>query len=186
MRNVVMRVFDCSVNGIIASERTAFFEYCRDLPDDPAQVAHTRGLYESADVHIMGKNLYLGSAGYFPTAVDHPYSDIMNAAHKIVFSRSLRAAEWANSTIVSGDLTGELEKLKQDGDGDIIAHGGISFWTSLIMLDLVDEYRLTVFPYLVGEGERLFTDVEMERPLELLTSIPFANGTVELQYRRCR
>lgn len=186
MRKVVIRVFDCSLDGVIAEEGTDFFQYCRDLPDDPAQVGRTRTLYESADVHIMGRNLYQGAAEYFPTAVDHPYSEVMNAVRKIVFSRTLQTADWANSTILSGDLAKEIEELKQDGDGDIIAHGGLSFWQSLVRLDLVDEYRVTLFPYLVGKGRRLFSDLEESRQLELVSSTAFANGTVELQYRRHR
>jgi dihydrofolate reductase len=102
MRKVVMRVFDCSLDSVIAEDGTAFFQYCRDLPDDPAQRVRTRALYESADVHIMGRNFYQGAAEYFPTAVDHPYSDVLNAARKMVFSRTLQTADWANSTIITG------------------------------------------------------------------------------------
>jgi dihydrofolate reductase len=186
MRKVVIRIFDYSLDGVIAEEDTDFFRYCRDLPDDPAQLARTRSLYESADVHIMGRNLYQGSAGYFPTAYDHPYADVMNAARKLVFSRTLHSADWANTAIAGGDLGKEVEELRQDGDGDIIAHGGVSFWRSLVRLDLVDEYRVTVFPYLAGQGRGLFRHLEDTRQLELVSSTAFGNGTVELQYRRPR
>ncbi len=183
MRQLVVRVFDYSLDGIIAEEDTEFFQFCRDLPDDPAQEARTRSLYEHADVHIMGRNLYQGMAGYFPTAVDHPYAEVMNNASKVVFSRTLQNAEWANSAITGGDLAQEVEKLKRGGTGDIIAHGGISFWQSLILLDLVDEVRMTVFPYLAGQGRRLFGDLPKSRQLEFVSSTAFGNGTVELEYR---
>ena len=117
MRTVVVRVFDCSLDGVIAAEGTDFFQFCRDLPDDPAQLARTRALYGSAEVHVMGRKLYQEAAEYFPTAVDHPYSDVMNAARKMVFSRTLQTADWANSTVLSGDLSKEIEELRQDGDG---------------------------------------------------------------------
>lgn len=65
-----------------------------------------------------------------------------------------------------------------------MAHGGFSFWQSLIRLDLIDEYRLTVFPYVAARGRRLFADLEKSRPLELVSSIAFTNGCVELEYRR--
>jgi len=186
VRKVIIRVFDCSLDGVIAEESTDFFEYCRELPDDPAQVARTRILYENADVHVMGRNLYEGAAAYFPTAVGHPYRDAMNAARKMVFSRTLETAGWANSTILGGDLGKEIHRLKQDGDGNIIAHGGYRFWQSLIRLDLVDEYRVTIFPYLAGKGRRLFSALEETRQLELVSDTGFANGTIELQYRRHR
>ena len=76
--------------------------------------------------------------------------------------------------------------LKQDATGDIVVHGGVSFWRSLIRLDLIDEYRVTVFPCLAGQGRRLFDDLEKPRQLELTASTSFTNGTIELEYRRPR
>jgi dihydrofolate reductase len=132
----------------------------------------------------MGRVHYKGMAGYFPTAVDHPYAAALVAARKIVFSSTLQSTDdFANSTINSGDLVAEIEKLKRGGDGDIVAHGGVRFWQSLMRHDLVDEYRLTVFPYLAGKGRRLFDDLEKPRELELVSSTAFGNGTLELAYR---
>jgi dihydrofolate reductase len=184
MRKLIARVFDYSVDGLTAQEGSEFFQFCRDLPDDPAQVARTTELYEHTDLHIMGRALYEGMAGYFPTAVDHPYADHLNAARKVVFSRTLPAAEWANTTIARGDTTVEIDKLRQDGDGHIVVSGGISFWQSLMKLDLIDEYRVTLFPYLAGEGGRLFDGLDRSRQLDLASSTAFSNGTVELVYRR--
>ena len=66
MRTVIARIFDYSADGVIAEEDTDFFQFCRDLPDDPEQIARTRRLYQDADVHIMGRNLYQGASSYFP------------------------------------------------------------------------------------------------------------------------
>ena len=186
MRTVIARIFDYSADGVIAEEDTEFFQFCRDLPDDPEQIARTRRLYQDADVHIMGRNLYQGASSYFPTATDHPWADLMNAVPKVVFSQTLAEADWNNSVISRGDLAQEVERLKQDGTGPIVANGGFSFWQSLIGLDLIDEYRLNVFPYVVGQGRRLFDDLEKSRPLELVSSTAFTNGCVELEYRRAR
>jgi dihydrofolate reductase len=146
MRAVIARVFDYSLDGIIATEGTDFFEFCRDLPDDEAQEGHTRGFYEKADVHIMGRKHYEDAAQYFPEAADHPYADALTAGRKIIFSHTIRTAGWTNTSVASGDLSAEIEKLKQDGDGYIVAHGGIGFFRSLIRSDLIDEYRMSVFP----------------------------------------
>jgi dihydrofolate reductase len=187
MRKVVARIYDYSLDGVISEEGTEFFEYCRDLPDDPAQETHERSLYERADVLIMGRVQYQGTAQYFPTAVDHPYAAAVLAARKIVFSSTLQTADdLANTTINSGDLAEEIQKLKQDGDGDIRALGGFRFWRSLMRLDLIDEYRLTVFPFLAGKGRRPFDDLEKSQQLELVSSTAWGNGTVELAYRRRR
>jgi len=184
MRTVIAKIFDYSLDGMLAAEETPFFDFCRELPDDPALIDHTRALYARADLHVMGRVAYLGGAGYFPAATDHPYADLMNAARKVVFSSTLTSADWANSTIASGDLATELDALKRDGDGPIVAHGGIGFWKSLIERDLIDEYRITVFPYLAGTGTRLFGDITEPPRLELGSAIPFKNGVVELTYRR--
>ena len=186
MRTVIARIFDYSLDGVIATEETPFFDFCRELPDDPAQEDRNRALYASADLHVMGRAAYQGMSGYFPTATDHPYADLMNAARKVVFTQTLTSADWANSTIASGNLDTELNALRAAADGTIVAHGGIGFWKSLIERDLVDEYRITVFPYLAGTGTRLFDDITKSPRLELMSAIPFKNGTMEITYRRTR
>ncbi len=185
MRKLIARVFDYSLDGLIATEGTEFFQFCRDLPDDPAEDASGREFYASADVHIMGRAAYQSMASYFPTATDDPNAGPLNAARKVVFSRTLKVADWANTTIASGDLGQEVDKLRRGGDGYIVVSGGISFWRSLARLDLIDEYRVTLVPYLAGEGTRLFEDVGKSRSLDLLSTTAFSNG-LQLDYRRRR
>jgi dihydrofolate reductase len=185
MRKLVLQVFDYSLDGTIGVEDTEFFDFCRELPDDPGLEAWRGGALQRAGVHIMGRKTYEGMAGYFPTAdPGHPYAEIMNTAPKAVFSSTLKSAGWNNSTIVNGDTAAEIEKLKQHGTGDIMAHGGVSFLQSLVRLDLVDEYLLTIFPYLAGPGASLFAELPRPQPLELVSSTAFGNGMVGLVYRR--
>lgn len=75
MRTVIARIFDYSLDGIVAEEDTSFFDFCRILPDDPIQISHERDFFANADVHIMGRKHYQDAAQYFPEAVDHPYAD---------------------------------------------------------------------------------------------------------------
>jgi dihydrofolate reductase len=110
----------------------------------------------------------------------------MNAARKVVFSQTITSVDWANTSVANGDLGAEIEKLKLDGDGYIVAHGGIGFWRSLIRGDLIDEYRVSLFPYLAGKGTRLFGDLERSRALELVSATAFGNGVTELAFRRAR
>lgn len=186
MRTLIARITDYSLDGVVATEGTSFFDFCRDLPDDEALYDHTRAFYEQADVHIMGRKHYVGAAQYFPDAVDHPYADAMNAARKVIFSHTITTADWANTSVANGDLADEIEKLKLDGDGYIVAHGGLGFLRSLIQGDLVDEYRITLFPYLAGTGARLFDDLRQPTPLELISATAFADGATELAFRRAR
>jgi dihydrofolate reductase len=185
MRKLVARVFDYSLDGLVATEGTEFYEYCRNLPDDPAEDAKGSEFYAGADMHIMGRAAYQSMASYFPTATDDPNAEPLNAARKVVFSRTLKAADWANTTIAAGDLGQEVDKLRRGGDGYIVVHGGISFWRSLARLDLIDEYRVTLVPYLAGEGPRLFEDVGKSRSLDLLASTSYRSG-LQLEYRRHR
>jgi dihydrofolate reductase len=185
MRKLVARVFDYSLDGVIATEDTEFFQFCRDIPDDPAEDARGSEFYAGADLHIMGRAAYQSMASYFPTATDHPYAEPLNAARKVVFSRTLKTAGWANTTIARGDLAEEVDTLRRGGDGYIVVHGGISFWRSLARLDLIDEYRVTLVPYLAGEGARLFEDAGKSRQLDLLSSTAFSSG-LQLDYRRHR
>ncbi|HEY6684944.1 MAG TPA: dihydrofolate reductase family protein [Propionibacteriaceae bacterium] len=116
-----------------------------------------------------------------------PVHRVMNAARKVVFSRTLRTAEWANTTIAAGDTAEEIAKLRRGGDGHIVAWGGVSFWRSLMRLDLIDEFRLDLQPYVAGEGTQLFNDdVPQSYRLDLVSSTAFSNGIVGLQYRRHR
>jgi dihydrofolate reductase len=182
MRKLIARVFDYSLDGLIATEGTAFFQFCRDLPDDPAEDARGCEFYAGADMHIMGRAAYQRMASYFPTATDDPNAEPLNAARKVVFSRTLKTADWANTTIANGDLAEGVDKLRRGGDGYIVVSGGISFWRSLARLDLIDEYRVTLVPYLAGEGARLFEDVGKSRALDLLSSTAFSSG-LQLDYR---
>ena len=185
MRKLIARVFDYSLDGMIATEDTEFFQFCRDMPDDPAEEALGRDFYAGADLHIMGRAAYQSMASYFPAATDDPNAGPLNAARKVVFSRTLKTADWAGTTIATGDLGQEVDELRRGGDGYIVAHGGISLWRSLARLDLIDEYRVTLVPYLAGEGPRLFEDTGKSRQLDLESSIAFSSG-LQLDYRRRR
>jgi len=133
----------------------------------------------------MGRVTYEAMSRALPTA-DHPFTPIMNAGRKVVFSRTLRTAEWPNTTIAAGDTTEEIDELRRGADGHIVVCGGVGFWRSLMRLDLIDEFRLDLHPYVAGEGTRLFDDVPRYYRLDLVTSTEFSNGTVGLQYRRHR
>jgi len=185
MRKLIAWAFMYSLDGLLADEGTEYWQFCFGLPVDPADTKQKVGLYQNAYAHIMGRAAYEGMAGALPTA-DHPFSPIMNAARKVVFSRTLKTAEWANTTIAAGDTKEEIDKLRQGGDGHIVAWGGVSFWRSLMRLDLIDEFRLDLHPYVAGEGTRLFDDVPGSYRLDLVSSTEFSNGIVGLQYRRHR
>jgi dihydrofolate reductase len=187
MRKLIATVFNYSLDGLLADGGTEFWKFCFDLPenrepDDPAQL----DFLQSAYAHIMGRTAYEAIAESMTTATDHPFSDILNAGRKVVFSRTLRTAEWGNTTIAAGDTADEIEKLRRGGDGHIVVWGGVRLWRSLMQLDQVDELQVSMFPYVAGEGTRLFDGVPKSYALDLVSSTASTNGIVELQYRRHR
>lgn len=188
MRTVIATVFNYSLDGLLADEGTEFWTFCFGLPenrepDHPAQL----DFLQSAHAHVMGRTAYEAIAeAMTTTATDHPFAPILNAAPKVVFSRTLKTADWANTTIAAGDTAAEIDKLTQDGDGHIVVWGGVSLWRSLMRLDLIDELRVSMFPYVAGEGTRLFDGVPKSYALELVSSAASSNGILELQYRRHR
>ena len=188
MRTLIATVFNYSLDGLLADPDTDFWKFCFSLPENnqpevPAQLEFLRGAY----AHVMGRTAYEGIAeSMTSTATDHPFASILNAGRKVVFSRTLTTADWANSTIAGGDTVEEVHKLRQGGDGYIVVWGGVELWRSLMRLDLLDEVQVSMFPYIAGEGTRLFDGVPMSYALEHISSAPSANGIAELQYRRRR
>jgi dihydrofolate reductase len=104
----------------------------------------------------------------------------------VVFSRTLTTADWTNTTIAGGDTEAEVDELRYGGDGYLIVWGGVALWRSLMRLDLLDELRVSLFPYVAGEGTRLFDGVPRSYRLDLVSSTASPNGIVELRYRRHR
>jgi len=190
MRKLIALVFHYSLNGLLADEGTEYFRFCFELLDQAggaSQDDESIEFLQSAHAHIMGRTAYEGMAKGLPSNPDHPWSDIMTAGQKVVFSRTLRTADWANTTIVSGDTTEEIDKLRQGGEGHIVVWGGVSLWRSLMQLDLIDEWHLGLHPYIANEGTQLFDDVPHGYRLDLISSNPFVQtGILELQYRRHR
>ncbi len=189
MRKLIALVFNYSLNGLLADEGTEFWDFCFDLLDrqgGPDHDEQSLDFLQSAYAHIYGRTAYQLISPHQATATDDPWADIMNAGRKVVFSRTLKTADWANTTIAAGDTAEEIDKLRQGGDGHIIVWGGVSFWRSLMRLDLIDEFHLSMYPYVADEGTRLFDDVPKSYRLDLVSSTAKSDGVLELEYRRHR
>jgi len=113
-------------------------------------------------------------------------ADRLNSMPKYVVSSTLSEPGWNNSTVLTGDVVGEVSKLKQQLDGDIVVPASYQLGRTLIEHDLVDELRLVVFPVVLGAGERLFGEVSERRPLRLVSARTVGDGLVYLTYERAR
>lgn len=129
----------------------------------------------NAGAHLIGATTYAGWATYWPTAPG-PFAKPMNEIPKVVFSNSLTSADWAETTIATGDLADAVKRLKQEHSGGyLLAHGGVRFARSLVETGLIDEYRLAVHPVVLGAGERIF---QAPLTLEPVSTTVFSGGAV--------
>jgi dihydrofolate reductase len=108
-----------------------------------------------ADALLLGRKTYEGFAKAWPTVTDEVgFAEKMNSMPKYVVSSTLESADWNNSTVINGDVAEEVAKL----DGNILVAGSAQLVQMLMDHDLVDEYRLMIYPVLLGSGKRLFKD----------------------------
>ena len=126
--------------------------------------------------HIMGRVTYEQMAEHWPNATGD-YAVLMNRLPKVVFSKTLSAAEWAGSRIARGDLAAEIAALKSESDAELMVHGGANFVQSLSRLGLIDEYRLVILPVALGNGLPLFKDLPRPLRLDLIEAKSFPDGT---------
>jgi dihydrofolate reductase len=202
MRNVVMIMFE-TLDGI-----GEFPDYGPDpapagyAPDEPMWTPRMH----SIDTILLGGRAYTAWAGYWPRQKTNPsasefgkkFSEFADRAEKVVFSKSLKSAEWPNSRIVRGEIRDEIERLKKLPGKDMALGGGPRLAQSMLADDLVDELVLAVFPSLVGSGKPLFKvnpnpdhaedivpiGAAGRHDFKLLESRPLSDGTLFLHYRR--
>lgn len=190
MRTLISMTYVYSLNAASMDDDTDEFRFINEIPDDPVQEDQILTFLAGADLYVMGRVLYEEFAAHFQgkTAADHPFAPIYAATDKVVFSHTLASADWERTTINRGELVTEIEKLKNEGDGYMIVTGRSGITRALLHHDLIDEFRITVFPLLLGRGTRIFEldDVGESKQLELVYCHPGSNGVVVLHYRRNR
>ena len=156
--------------------------------DDPEGLKYKLDEVMEHDAMLLGRVTYEGFAAAWPGMTDDVgFADKMNAMPKYVVSRTLESADWSNSTVLSGDMAEEVAALKQQDGGDILVAGSASLVSELVAHDLVDEYRLMVFPIILGSGKRLFSGAAgvAGTPILKLTDVKrLGSGTVILTYHR--
>ena len=135
--------------------------------------------FEKADAFLLGRRTYEIFAEYWPKVTDEtdPVASRLNGLPKYVVSNRLGSADWHNSTIVKGDIPAEVAKLKELPGRELQVHGSGTLARTLLENDLVDEWRLMVFPVIVGAGRRLFPDLGVATGLRLVDSRTTPSGT---------
>jgi len=173
-------------NGAQNQNRSGFERggWARPLFDDEA-LTFVGAFYQRADAFLFGRRTYDLFAGYWG-AFDDPEDHIrhsLNAKPKYVASTTLTDPRWANTTVLSGDLTAAIGELKAKPGGELQVHGSGSLTRWLLEHDLVDEMNLLVVPVVVGQGARLFPDSGPDLALDLVESRAFPKGITLQVYR---
>ena len=152
------------------------------LQDEEAEAWNRQQLFD-ADALLMGRITYQIWAAFWPTAGDDEFSQRMNAIPKYVVSRSLDRADWSNSTLLTGDAAAAVEELKARPGGDLLCFGSAELVTELMAHRLIDEYRLSIYPLVLGSGKHLFGDRIDLHYLRLVNTRIFPTGIVLLTYQ---
>jgi dihydrofolate reductase len=150
-------------------------------------------LNEPVDTIILGRKMTDGFVSYWsdvmtkpddPLSIDrsHVFAKKMIDTPKVVFTKTLKKSQWANTDIATGDLTDEIIKLKSQSGRDIIVYGGATFDSSLIRAGLIDEFHLFINPVAIGNGLTIFKDLTEIQKFTLVKSIAFDCGIVVLHY----
>lgn len=174
MRKLVVTEF-VSLDGVMENPAWTF-PYWND------EIAKFKGDETSAsDALLLGRVTYQGFAAAWPNSKDEgaPY---FNSVRKYVVSTTLNKAEWNNSHLIKGNIVEEISKLKQQDGKDITVHGSGRLIQTLMQHDLVDVYRLLIYPLVLGKGQRLFED-GINTKLKLAETKTFSSGVVALIYQ---
>jgi dihydrofolate reductase len=186
VRKVVVSQF-VSLDGVVEDPSSWTFQFFGE-----EQQKYKLDELAAADVLLLGRVTYEEFAAAWPKMMEQyegpgraelgEYADMMNGYPKFVVSTTLREAEWNNSTVITGNVADEVCRLKQQPGKDILVFGSTELVNALVRHGLVDEFRLMVFPILLGGGKRLFDDAGEQRALSLVDTKTFGTNVVILTY----
>jgi dihydrofolate reductase len=174
MRKLVVTEF-VALDGVIDTPIWSM-EYWND------EIANFKGTEQAeSDMLLLGRVTYDGFAQAWPQSQDEG-AEKMNSMPKYVVTTTLDRADWNNTTIIRENVMEEIVRLKQQNGGNILVYGSSVLVDSLLEAGLVDEFRLLVYPVVVGSGDRLFKNNRSAK-LKLTSSQTFKGGVLALIYQ---
>jgi dihydrofolate reductase len=125
---------------------------------------------------LLGRKTYEIFAAYWPHSTDEQTASQLNSATKYVASRTLETVEWENSTLLRGDAAKAVAELKRKAGPEIQVHGSANLIQTLLKHDLIDEFRLWMFPVVLGTGKRLFAEGTVPTAFKVVRTNAFTTG----------
>jgi dihydrofolate reductase len=179
MRKIVAGLF-ISLDGVVGRPDQWHFPYFNEEMGEAVGATMAE-----SDTMLLGRKTYEEFASYWPhQSSDVEPADYMNGTPKLVVSNTLTSADWEPTTVISGDVAGQLNALKEQPGKNIGITGSATLVRTLLRDGVLDELRLLVHPIVVGEGLRLFDPGDGTIGLRLLSSTTFKTGVVHLIYGR--
>jgi dihydrofolate reductase len=186
VRKVMVSEF-VSLDGVIEDSRWTF----RFMSEERENFKFDE--LTASDALLLGRVTYEGFAAAWPSMMEQyrgprraalgEYAEMMDGYPKYVVSTTLEEPlGWNNSTLIKGNVAEEVTRLKQQPGKDILVFGSGALVNTLMQHGLIDEYRLMVFPVVVGSGKRLFGDGIETTVLSLVETNTFGSGVVVLSY----
>ncbi|CAI3127090.1 putative protein YyaP [Acinetobacter calcoaceticus] len=189
MRKLVL-FLHASLDGFVEGPNGAmdigWIAYDADLAN------HAKEVLSTADTVIWGRATYQMMHGYWPSMLSNPeasehernHAEWIEKTEKIVFSTTLDKVEWNNSKLVKDHVEEEINKLKQQPGKDMVILGSPRFAHYLMQLNLIDEYKITISPVLIGNGLPLFEGISEKTNLKLIENKTFASGAIGIHYQK--
>jgi dihydrofolate reductase len=178
MRKIVAWLIS-SLDGVVESPEKWSAPYFNDEVN-----AEIGAGVASAGAVLLGRRTYQEFADYWPhQGSDVPFADYLNNSPKYVVSATLDTLEWANSSLVTGDLAQELATLRQQPGENLQILGSPTLVRSLLRQGLLDELVLNICPIVIGAGLRLFDETTDHVRLELIESTTYSTGVLRVGYQ---
>jgi len=164
------------------------------IPYDEDLQKYAAELVDKTGSPLYGRVTYQLMESYWPTVLTDPSSGQQDIEHaqwldnvtKVVFSKTLQEVKWKNTILINDNVAEEITKLKQQPGKDLVIFGSPGFAQTLMKLDLIDEYWLTVNPVVLGAGIPLFKNIGDRIGLRLIKTRTFNSGVVALHYETIR
>jgi dihydrofolate reductase len=179
VRKIAVQMY-ASVDGVMEAPEKWSFAY---WTDDHERYAYQRLM--AADAILLGRSTYDTFAASWPTRIGDDFADRMNSLPKYVVSSTLGDdLGWNNSRVLRGDVVAEVTKLKQQAGQDILLYGSGQLFNTLLDHHLIDDFRLWVFPLVLGGGKRVFHQGNQPGKLRLTDTTTFGTGVAVLCYQQ--